>query len=563
MMKFLANLRIAPKIAIAFGLVLAGMAAMGLFMNLRMAAVVADGRTLVENWLPSMHQASAINIAAGDRRIAAGLLLLAVTAEEQKRAVAGVEAASAQMRAARAAYEKLISTATEREIYDSFARHWDDYQKVAAEMAGLLRQSRTAEATALFTGPAREPFERAAVELDRLVELNMKGAQAQGHDAEVVAEQTQWLMLAAVAAMAVLSVAAGLVLVRSLARPIGAMTEAMGALAAGRLDTAIPATGRRDEVGRMADALLVFRDGLAEAKRLAEEQAQQQAARAERAARREAAVVGFEGRVAELVAAVSSEATELQSTAEAMSGTAAETTRQTAAVAAASEQTTQNVQTVAAATEELAASIREIGQQVSQSARLVGEVVVEAEATNTTVRGLSEAAQKIGEVVGMISAIAGQTNLLALNATIEAARAGDAGKGFAVVASEVKALASQTARATDEIGTQIRAIQEATRQSAASIQGITEQVGRVSTTAAAIAAAVEEQGSATQEIARNVEQAAGGTREVSENIGGVSQATQQTAAASSQVLASAGSLSGSSERLRAEVDRFLGEMRAA
>jgi methyl-accepting chemotaxis protein len=562
-MTFFANLRIATKIAIAFGLVLASMAAMGLFMNQRMGAVVEDGRELVRNWLPSVHQAAAINIAAGDRRIAAGLLLLAATPEEQAAAQTAIDAANASMRAARAAYEKLISLPAEREIYDSFARHWEGYEKAAGEMAALVRQMRTAEATKVFTGPARAPFEQATAQLDRLVALNMQGATDQGRDAEVIAGQTVWLMLVALGLAASLAVAAGLVLVRSLARPIGAMSAAMDALAGGKLDTAIPAVGRRDEVGQMAGSMAVFRDGLAAAARMTEEQAQQQAARAERATRREAAVLAFEGRVAELVAAVSAEATELQSTAEAMSGTAAETTRQTAAVAAASEQTTQNVQTVAAATEELAASIREIGEQVSHSARLVGEVVAEAETTNATVRGLSEAAQKIGEVVGMINAIAGQTNLLALNATIEAARAGDAGKGFAVVASEVKALASQTARATDEIGSQIRAIQEATRQSAASIQGITEQVGRVSTTAAAIAAAVEEQGSATQEIARNVEQAAGGTREVSENIGGVSQATQHTAAASSQVLASAGSLSGSSERLRAEVDRFLGEMRAA
>jgi methyl-accepting chemotaxis protein len=221
------------------------------------------------------------------------------------------------------------------------------------------------------------------------------------------------------------------------------------------------------------------------------------------------------------------------------------------------------VQAVASATEELSASVREIGQQVTQAGSMIQEGVRQTIQSNEQVQGLASTAEKIGDVVRIISDIAGQTNLLALNATIEAARAGDAGKGFAVVASEVKALATQTAKATEEIATQIKTIQEATRLAAHSIQSVTETISKVNETAIAIASAIEEQGAATQEISRNVLQAAQGTQEVSGNITGVSQAAQQTGVAATQVLASAGELSKDGETLKAQVQTFLREVRAA
>jgi methyl-accepting chemotaxis protein len=224
---------------------------------------------------------------------------------------------------------------------------------------------------------------------------------------------------------------------------------------------------------------------------------------------------------------------------------------------------TGTVHAVASAAEELAVSIQEIAKQVTQASSLIQESVGQANRSNEQVRGLTAAADKIGHVVNIISNIASQTNLLALNATIEAARAGDAGKGFAVVASEVKALATQTAKATEEIGLQIRAMQETTTVSARMIADITETIGTVNATAAAIAAAVQQQGAATAEISRNVAQAASGTQEVTGNIGGVSQAAQQTGTAAVQVLASAGQLSRNGETLRAQVDEFLREVRAA
>jgi methyl-accepting chemotaxis protein len=277
----------------------------------------------------------------------------------------------------------------------------------------------------------------------------------------------------------------------------------------------------------------------------------------------ETLTASFEAKAGELVGLVSSAATELQATAQSMTGTAGQATRQATNVAAAAEQASVNVQTVAAAAEELASSITEISRQVAQSAKIAGRALEDARRTDDVVQALAEGAQKIGEVVGLISNIAGQTNLLALNATIEAARAGDAGKGFAVVASEVKSLATQTAKATDDIARQITQIQTATKDAVDSIRGIGTTIGEISEIAATIATAVEEQGAATQEIARNVQQAASGTQEVSSNIVGVSQGANETGAAAGQVLGAAGDLSQQAEKLRHEVAAYITGVKAA
>ena len=270
--------------------------------------------------------------------------------------------------------------------------------------------------------------------------------------------------------------------------------------------------------------------------------------------------VNFADEVKNVIETVSSASTELQTSAQAMSSTAEETNRQSAAVAAAAEQASTNVQTVASAAEELSASLSEVGRQVTESATIASNAVDDARATNEKVQGLADAAKKIGEVVNLINDIASQTNLLALNATIEAARAGDAGKGFAVVASEVKSLASQTAKATEDIAGQVGAIQEATNQAVAAIQGIDQTIVQISDIATTIAASVEQQNTATKEIAENVQQAASGTREVTTNISGVSQAAIETGQASTQVLGAASELSQQSEKLREQVATFMSEV---
>ncbi len=271
----------------------------------------------------------------------------------------------------------------------------------------------------------------------------------------------------------------------------------------------------------------------------------------------------FESKLKGVIDAVAAAATELQATAESLNRTAQESSRRATAVGAASEQATANVQAVAAAAEELSKSVKEISQQVERSTSIAGNAVDEARRTDSGVQALSEAAQKIGEVVKLINDIASQTNLLALNATIEAARAGEAGKGFAVVASEVKSLASQTAKATEDISSQVGAIQGATRDAVEAIRKIGATIGKISEASTSIASAVEEQGAATGEIARNVQQTAAGTHEVTVNIGAVSEAAGETDLATTQVLAAAKELAGQAETLRREVAEFFVKARAA
>ncbi|MBY0363473.1 MAG: globin-coupled sensor protein [Phreatobacter sp.] len=292
----------------------------------------------------------------------------------------------------------------------------------------------------------------------------------------------------------------------------------------------------------------------------------QEAMLAERQARQtrmSQAIDAFNGEMTITLKTMEQSAGQLSSTANGLAANAEETTRQSTAVAAASEQSASNVQTVAAASEELSSAVAEIGRQVSHSTEIANQAVNQARQSKVVMDGLAEAAQKIGDVVSLIANIAGQTNLLALNATIEAARAGEAGKGFAVVASEVKSLASQTAKATDEIGVQIAAIQSATNQSVSSITQIGTTIETISSIAGAISASVGEQQSAIEEIARNIQEAARGTQEVSSNIAGVSQAASETGTTSTFVLTAANALTEQTDKIRHEVTDFFATIKAA
>ena len=352
---------------------------------------------------------------------------------------------------------------------------------------------------------------------------------------------------------------------RLVGRPIRALGRTIGDMAAGDYGADVPEARRRDEVGLVGRAVLQLRDGLrAQAQADARARADAQAA-ADRDRKRVTADLAnaFEQAVGGIVETVTDAATELQATAKGLAATASETAGQSTTVAAGAEEAASNVRAAASAAEELGSSVQEIGRQVQGSAQLARAAADEAGRTVRLVEDLSAAVMKIGDVVALISGIAGQTNLLALNATIEAARAGEAGRGFAVVAAEVKALATQTARAIDEIAGQISRVQASTAQAASAIGSITTRVDEISAVATTIAAAVEQQGAATQEIVRNVTQAAAGTGEVTTNIARVADAADMTGSAAGQVLDSSANLSRQSEHLRAEVSRFLGTVRAA
>lgn len=350
---------------------------------------------------------------------------------------------------------------------------------------------------------------------------------------------------------------------RGIANPVIRMTAIMRTLAGGNTKIEIPGVDRKDEVGQMANTVQVFRDNMIKADELSAEQHEEHEHKAKRQNAVEDYIAQFETSIAAALNMLSQSSTELQATANAMSATADQTQQQATTVVAASEQATGNVQMAAAAADELSSSISEINRQVTQSTDITGKAVDEASSTDAKVQRLADAADKIGDVVELINDIASQTNLLALNATIEAARAGEAGKGFAVVASEVKSLATQTAKATDEISSLILAIQDETRDSVQSIKTIGKTIGDVNHITTTIATAVEQQGAATQEIARNVQQAAAGTSDVAQNISGVQAAASQTGSAANEVLVSADQLTKQAETLRTDVDAFLNNIRSA
>jgi methyl-accepting chemotaxis protein len=352
---------------------------------------------------------------------------------------------------------------------------------------------------------------------------------------------------------------------RSITRPLTQLNGALRSMAAGNLGIDVPGLKRRDEIGDIARTVGVIRENTA--REALEKQEDGTRAEAERAARRKTEMQklaeAFETAVGEIIHSVTSASVELEASATALTRTAEITQKSSTAVAAASEQASTNVQTVAAAAEEMAASVNEIGRQVQDSTRISTEAVEQARSTDDRITKLSEIANRIGDVTQLITTIAEQTNLLALNATIEAARAGDAGRGFAVVAQEVKQLAAQTAQATKEISGQIAEMQMATQDSVTAIKEIYGTIGRISEIGATIASAIEEQGTATHEIARNVQQAAAGTTQVASNITDVSRGAAETGSASAQVLSSAQSLASESNRLKVELDKFLGTVRAA
>ncbi|MDT8332311.1 methyl-accepting chemotaxis protein [Roseomonas gilardii] len=562
-LNFLRGLTIRARILMAFGCVLLCTLILGGFALKQIGEVAQVAAEIRGNWLPSVRYLGQLASNSERLRGAQSSLFLARDEENKKTFLEGGQAAMEAANAALEAYRPLVTPGEGAMLATQVMEDWKQVLRARDEFLTLKQRGDGVALSALLEGPVSQTAQQLRTSLAKLIEVNRRGGEAASVLA-VEAEHTARIGIAASAALAVLlCLGCGFSIVRGVSRPVRDMTTAMERLAGHDLSVTIPGLERQDEIGGMARAVAVFRDSMQTADRLAAEQAAERQAREQRAERIERLVQGFETRAGGMVGVLSAAATELEATARGMRATAEQTNHQASEVSGAAEQAGQGVQTVAAAAEELATSIQEISRQVSQAAGVTNKAVDEARRTNETVRLLAEGAARIGEVVGLISSIAGQTNLLALNATIEAARAGEAGKGFAVVASEVKALAAQTARATEEIGAQIGQIQQATSGAVVAIQNIAATIEEVSAITVTIASAVEEQSAATGEISRTVNQTALATDAVGRNIVEVSRGASDTGAAATQVLGAAGDLSKQSEQLTHEVHEFTTGVRAA
>ena len=460
-------------------------------------------------------------------------------------------------------YSSTYMTDQERRLADEAERVMKKADESVKELGGLLRSKDKAGLDRFVTDRLYQVIDPISDAVSKLIDLQISEAEKEYNGSAVAYANARIGMIAMLVLAAGVFAFALWTTVKGVVRPLSEMTGSMQHLAAGDIAVEVPSLSRADEIGNMAKAVQIFKDNMIKSRELQVAEEAERQAKDRRANALDALIRGFEKSMDQIIGTVGAASTELEATATSLTKTADHTQKLAGVVTQASEEASTNVQSVASATDELTASINEISRQMQESTRIAAGAVDQARATDERINALSEAANRIGDVVKLITTIAEQTNLLALNATIEAARAGESGKGFAVVAQEVKELAAQTAKATGEIGGQILAIQSATNESVVAIKKIGDTIGSISSIATTIAAAVEEQGAATGEIARNVQLASQGTRDVAGNITQVNTGAQETGAASSQVLTSAQSLATESTKLQTEVHQFLAGVRAA
>jgi methyl-accepting chemotaxis protein len=561
-MRWIANRKIGAKILLVAGvLIVASLAigAMAMQTIFRSEALTRDMENTANRSILGERVNGLIYAVVMDSRG----VYMSKSAGEAKKYGAGITASLVVLDATMKEWRVLVPP--DNEVFAEAQANMDQFFKVRTELARMGATNDVAGANEYGNNDANRANRTA---LGKSIAALAKSNQVEIVKIREELEHFYSVRIVAMAGVILLGILAGLAVAllvsrRFIAGPIRRLTGTMTGLAEGHYDRDIAGSETRDEIGEMARAMVVFKDNGLANQAMQAERAQVQAERERRQQAVDGLLRGFDKRMSEMLEQLGGAATEMQATARSMTSIAERTARQSQAVSAATEEASSNVQTVASAGEELSASIQEISRQVTESSVIASQAVEVAQQTDGQVQGLVKAVGKIGDVVKLINDIAGQTNLLALNATIEAARAGEAGKGFAVVAGEVKGLASQTAKATEEITGQIQAIQNATEGSVAAIREITGVIHKIREISATIASAVEEQGAATQEIARNVQQAATGTQEVANNVGGVNASADETGHAAAEVLTAAESLASQADELRLDVNRFLEGIRAA
>lgn len=566
MSKFWA-MTIGTRITMGFSAILVLMAALTLISITQVNVIDSDLTTI--NDVNSVKQRYAINFRGSvhDRAIALRDVTLVSEPSDLKQVLDTIDKLTSFYADSARAMDGIFArrndvSAEEREILALIKQTEAKTLPLIKDVVATQQAGDAAAAKALLMAQARPAFVEWLARINRFIDLEESMNRTVAGSVRTVAKNFQTLMTVLCGISLLIGAALAWWIVKSI-RPLRRMTEAMHRLSTGDFAVLIPGIGQADEVGEMATAVQVFKDNMIAADRMTSEQNAEGIAKEERAQRLSNLVSSFETKLASLVKTLAGTATEVQSTAVSMAAAADQGKQQSNEAADAAEQAATNVKTVAAATDELALSIREIGEQVANSRNIATRAITESQETRQAVGQLSDSAQKIGEVVKLISTIAQQTNLLALNATIESARAGEAGRGFAVVANEVKALASQTAQATEDIENKVGEIQSLTAKTVSAIDSIGRVVGEMSEIAMVIASAVEEQSGATREIARNIQGVADGTSIASQNIAGVRQASTGTGTAAERMKVSSRELADQADTLDREVGRFIADVKVA